>query len=113
MIQGSQRSFPGRQLLGALAICIAAVACSAVGPPSAAGPQSASDPDGLIHTEYGYEVAPPDVPTRKGTPFERMEGYFPNTELTTHDGRTVRFYDDLIVGKVVLINFMYTQCTGI
>ena len=43
----------------------------------------------------------------------RMEGYFPNHELTTHDGRTVRFYDDLLRGKTVLINFMYTDCDGI
>ena len=44
---------------------------------------------------------------------QRMEGYFPNHELTTHDGRTVRFYDDLLRGKTVLINFMYTDCDGI
>src|SRR5712692_3720568 len=36
--------------------------------------------------------------------------YFPNVVLTTHEGRTVRFYDDLIKDKVVTINFMYTQC---
>jgi protein SCO1/2 len=36
--------------------------------------------------------------------------YFPNVELTTHDGKKVRFYDDLIRGKVVAINFIYTQC---
>jgi protein SCO1/2 len=32
-------------------------------------------------------------------------------ELTTHNGQRVRFYDDLIKGKVVVINFMYTTCT--
>jgi protein SCO1/2 len=36
--------------------------------------------------------------------------YFPNVPLVTHDGRRVRFYDDLIEGKVVLINFIYTSC---
>lgn len=36
--------------------------------------------------------------------------YFPNVALTTHDGRTVRFFDDLIKGKVVAINFIYTTC---
>ena len=34
--------------------------------------------------------------------------YFPNFELTTHQGRKVRFYDDLIKDKVVVINFMQT-----
>ena len=37
-------------------------------------------------------------------------GYFPNVPLLTHEGETVRFFDDLIEGKVVLINFIYTSC---
>ncbi len=37
---------------------------------------------------------------------------FPNVTLYTHEGRKVRFYDDLIRGKVVAFNMMYTQCTG-
>lgn len=36
--------------------------------------------------------------------------YFPNVELTTQDGDTVRFYDDLLKGKAVAINLMYTTC---
>src|SRR5262245_27302386 len=36
--------------------------------------------------------------------------YFPNVELTTHEGKSVRFFDDLIAGKVVMINFIYTSC---
>ncbi|MEQ1894158.1 MAG: SCO family protein [Planctomycetota bacterium] len=36
--------------------------------------------------------------------------YFPNVELTTQDGQKVRFYDDLIAGKVVCVNFIYTSC---
>ena len=36
---------------------------------------------------------------------------FPNVELQTHDGRTVRFYDDLLEGKIVALNFMYATCT--
>ena len=35
---------------------------------------------------------------------------FPNVELQTHDGRTVRFYEDLVEGKIVAINFMYVSC---
>ena len=35
--------------------------------------------------------------------------YFPNIPLTTHDGRSVRFFD-LIEGRVVAINFIYTTC---
>src|SRR3989441_6032851 len=38
------------------------------------------------------------------------ESYLPNVVLTTHENNTVRFYDDLVKGKVVLINFMFTSC---
>lgn len=38
---------------------------------------------------------------------------FPNVTLTTHEGRPVRFYDDLLRNRIVLVNFMYTQCSGI
>src|SRR5947207_11251101 len=35
--------------------------------------------------------------------------YFPNVPLTTQDGATVRLYDDLLKGKSVAINVMYTS----
>jgi protein SCO1/2 len=38
---------------------------------------------------------------------------FPNVALRTQDGTRVRFYDDLIKGKVVVINFFFTSCTTI
>lgn len=37
-------------------------------------------------------------------------GYFTNTTLITQDGKAVKFYDDLIKGKSVVINFIYTEC---
>jgi protein SCO1/2 len=39
------------------------------------------------------------------------ETYFPNVLLTTQDGKQVRFYDDLVKGKSVAINIIYTSCT--
>src|SRR5437763_15729367 len=39
-------------------------------------------------------------------------GYFPNVPLTTQDGKVVHFYDDLLKGKSVVINLIYTQCSG-
>lgn len=38
---------------------------------------------------------------------------FPNVKLITHENKTVRFYDDLVRGKTVLINMMYAECEGI
>ena len=38
----------------------------------------------------------------------------PNVTLTTHENRRVRFYDDLVRGnRIVVINFMYAQCSDI
>lgn len=39
--------------------------------------------------------------------------WFSNVEVSTHDGRTLLFYDDLLRGKIVLINFFYTSCDEI
>ena len=38
------------------------------------------------------------------------ESPFPNVELITQDGKKVRFYDDLIKGKVVALELIYTTC---
>ncbi|NJD61778.1 MAG: SCO family protein [Deltaproteobacteria bacterium] len=43
---------------------------------------------------------------------ERRRKRFPDVVLKTHQGRDVRFYDDLVRGKTVLINFFYTNCVG-
>jgi protein SCO1 len=39
-------------------------------------------------------------------------GYFPNVPLTTQDGKVVHFYDDLLKDKSVVINLIYTHCSG-
>jgi protein SCO1 len=36
--------------------------------------------------------------------------YFPNVPLTDQNGRTVHLYDDLLKGKTVVVNLIYTQC---
>ena len=36
--------------------------------------------------------------------------FFPNVELTTQDGQKVKFYDDLIKGKTVALDLIYTHC---
>jgi len=37
---------------------------------------------------------------------------FTNALLRTHENKEVKFYDDLIKGKQVVINFMYADCHG-
>jgi protein SCO1/2 len=62
--------------------------------------------------EPGAETAQP-APEALAKPRGGLawSNYFPNVELTTHNRERVRFYDDLIKGKVVVINFMYATCT--
>ncbi|HEU5413089.1 MAG TPA: SCO family protein [Candidatus Angelobacter sp.] len=36
--------------------------------------------------------------------------YFTNLPLVTQDGKTVHFYDDVLKGKIVAINLIYTHC---
>lgn len=43
----------------------------------------------------------------------RGADYFPNVELVTHEGKTVRFYDDLLKGKQVAINAIFTTCKDV
>jgi protein SCO1/2 len=45
----------------------------------------------------------------------RQDGpaWFTNVAVQTHDGRTLRFYDDLLRGKIVLVNFFYTDCDAV
>jgi protein SCO1/2 len=38
--------------------------------------------------------------------------YFPDVLVQTHEGARVRFYTDLIRGRLALINFMFTTCTN-
>lgn len=39
--------------------------------------------------------------------------YFPNLVLTTHEGKKVKFYDDLVKDKIVIFNMFYAKCEGI
>lgn len=39
--------------------------------------------------------------------------YFPNIVLTTHEGKKVKFYDDLVKDKIVIFNMMYAKCEGV
>lgn len=50
--------------------------------------------------------APPLAPATRGK--------FPNVLLTTHEGKRLRFYDDVIRGnKIIVLNMMYTQCPDV
>ena len=43
----------------------------------------------------------------------QAQTYFTDVELVNQNGETVRLYTDLLKGKVVVINTIFTTCTGI
>jgi protein SCO1 len=60
------------------------------------------------------EAQEPSPGARNTSARERIrQRHFPNVRLTTHEGKEVRFYDDLLKDKIVVINFMYVRCDGV
>jgi protein SCO1/2 len=65
---------------------------------------------------FADKTAP--APAHKFTP--RISGremlrkrYFPNFELITQDGKKMKFYDDMLKDKIVVLNMMYADCEGV
>ena len=50
--------------------------------------------------------------SQAAAPADFADTRLPDVPLVTHDGRKVRFYSDLVQGKLVLINMMYAQCSS-
>jgi protein SCO1/2 len=82
-----------RKALAFLGINAAAIAAATLRSPLAAAEPS----------------APADVANTTAQQAQ-MKRFFPNVPLRTHEGTAVRFYDDLVKGKKVIINFTYTNC---
>ena len=55
-------------------------------------------------------VAPKEAVSQSDN--ERARNYFTDTVLTTHKGNKVKFYTDMLEGRVIMINVMYTSCQG-
>src|SRR6266481_3209093 len=64
-----------------------------------------------VVTLAALTVAAPGTVAAQGN--RRGENYFPNLPVVTQDGKTLKFYDDVIKGKIVLISFIYTNCPDI
>jgi protein SCO1/2 len=62
---------------------------------------------------------PPDPHANHGTPTPAAEEptgaakYFSDVELIDQNGRKVRFYNDVLKGKTVVINALFTTCTNV
>lgn len=82
------------------------------GPPAASSSTSTPATSSATTTptagreEPGSEVKPNPAMAKEAA------SYFTNLELRTQDDQPVRFYDDMLKGKIVLINFMFATCKG-
>jgi protein SCO1/2 len=57
----------------------------------------------LVSASKGLETGKPMSRVARG-------GFLPNVPLLTQNGEKVRFYDDLVHDKVVLLNWFYVEC---
>jgi protein SCO1/2 len=69
-----------------------------------AGNAASSDGHGVRERAFAPPLSGREIMRRR---------YFPDIPLITHQGRSVRFYDDLLKDKIVLLNFMYADCEGV
>jgi protein SCO1/2 len=53
-------------------------------------------------------------PTQSDLARQRIQRlHLPNVPLFTHEGKRVMFYDDLVKGKIVTLNFFFAKCDEI
>ncbi|HEX2271549.1 MAG TPA: SCO family protein [Pyrinomonadaceae bacterium] len=71
---------------------------------SAAAQRTPPAPPPNPHTNH------PPAMGEQATPAEK---YFTDVELLDQNGRKLRFYSDVLKGKTVVINALFTTCTGV
>jgi len=63
--------------------------------------------------EHHHHEAAPAPPAAAPEAGEKVDLKIPDVSLVDQDGKPVHFYSDLVRGKVVMINFVFTSCTTI
>ena len=58
----------------------------------------------------GAEPKPQAGPTNEAAAEEKARKFFTDLEVVDQNGRKLRFYSDVLKGRVVLINFIFTNC---
>ncbi|MBI5905091.1 MAG: SCO family protein [Deltaproteobacteria bacterium] len=94
----------------AAAVVMAALAFPLPVPPAVAHDEHAHSPK-ATPPPGAQDVPRPAVPKRLDENEQRK--YFTDLPLQDQDGRAVRFYTDMLRGRMVLISFIYTNCTDI
>jgi protein SCO1/2 len=69
---------------------------------------------GAVLAAPGENAAANVVPESQASARSRIQRqHLPNIPLLTHEGKEVRFYDDLVKDKIVMLNFFYAVCTDV
>ncbi len=69
--------------------------------------------EGQSASQNSNGTSPPTQPGGNVDVQSASAKYFPNLALLTQNNKPVHFYDDLLKGKVALINFIFTTCQGV
>ncbi|MGE4606620.1 MAG: SCO family protein [Myxococcota bacterium] len=109
---------PGLRWLAAVGLVVSALAALVVWSEVATstGNETAPLKGAEVESPAGPGSASPQLfssPIRDPSGWRRQSDRFPNTLLLTHDERPVRFYDDLVKDRIVIVNFMYASCDNI
>ncbi len=103
---------PARHLMQALLCAAAAVTLAAPGAVTAHDKEPHRG-ESAKEVRSGKTQATMQEPTGKETQAERdakAREYFSDTVLVTQGGKQVRFFSDVLRGKIVVISFVYTNC---
>jgi protein SCO1/2 len=66
-----------------------------------------------VSAAQAFHVLPQSTQSREKFTADPAGGPIPDARVVDQNGKPRRFYSDLVRGKVVVINFVYTTCTTI
>lgn len=67
----------------------------------------------LVIVFVSVVAVPAQHQNHKEEPLTPAAKYFTDVELLDQDGRTLKFYSDVLKGKTVVINVLFTSCTNV
>lgn len=78
----------------------------------AAHPMAARADAGHGNEQSGAVAPAVTVPPLDAERAAKARTYFTDLPVVTQDGKTLRFYSDVLENQIVLVSLFYTECTG-
>ncbi len=104
----------GLRLLMLLTLAFVVFGCTRPEGTSEVGPNEPGSSSAAVSSSVNSDSSEvPKARASRRTARDRMREKIPNILLYTQDNEPVRFYEDLVKDKIVLIYFMFTTCQGI